>query len=450
MKWIIVLINSCSALCVTCTSSMYTSTYAQTTVEFHSSQLVSTLGLSLFVVGLGCGPMLLGPLSEFYGRRPIYLVSYAFFVIWIIPSAVAKNLATMLVARFFDGFSGSAFLSVSGGSVGDLFTRETLQAPMLIFTVAPFLGPTIGPLIGGFINQYTNWRWTYYVLLIWSGVLYLLLYFFVPETYHPVLLRNKARKIRKETGDERYKAPMEMTNKSIRRTMMLSLYRPFQLLVLEFMVLSLCLFSAILLGTLYLFFGAFPLVFHNNHDFSLSQIGMSFIGMCVGIMIAVMTDPIWQKNYSRLVRNRELAGGEEGGSEPEYRLPPAIAGAVLVPIGMFMFGWTTYRSVHWILPIIGSGIFGTGVILVFSGIFTFLVDAYPLYAASALAANSFARSSFAAAFPLFGVQMYESLGDQWATSLLGFLALAMMPFPYIFFKYGKRIRGRSRFASGRS
>lgn len=344
----------------TAASSIYTSTYAQMNVEFNSSQIVATLGLSFFVFGLGCGPMLLGPLSEFYGRRPIYLVSYAFFVIWIIPSAVAQNMATMLVARFFDGFAGSAFLSVSGGSVGDLFTRETLQAPMLIFTAAPFLGPTVGPLVGGFINQYTHWRWTYYVLLIWSGVLYLLLVLFVPETYHPVLLRDKARQIRKQTGDDRFRAPMEMTNKTIPRTIMLSLYRPFQLLVLELMVTNLCLFSAILLGILYLFFGAFPLIFRNNHDFTLSQTGLSFLGIFVGMMIAIMTDPFWEKNYLRLVRNNGLAEGEKGGSEPEYRLPPAIMGAVLIPIGMFIFGWTSYRSVHWIVPIIGSVIFGAG------------------------------------------------------------------------------------------
>ncbi|MCJ1441880.1 MAG: hypothetical protein MMC23_002372 [Stictis urceolatum] len=115
------------------------------------------------------------------------------------------------------------------------------------------------------------------------------------------------------------------------------------------------------------------------------------------------TDPFWHKNYTRLVKKRESEGGEHNGSEPEFRLPPAIAGAPLVTVGLFWFGWTSYSSVHWIVPIIGSGFFGMGVILVFSGVFTFLVDAYPLYAASALGANSFARSSFAAAFPLFGV-----------------------------------------------
>ncbi|KAH7410685.1 major facilitator superfamily domain-containing protein [Cadophora sp. MPI-SDFR-AT-0126] len=447
-KWLVVLIVSASSLCVTCTSSIYTSTYGQITKEFHCSRIVATLGLSLFIMGLGIGPMLLGPLSEFYGRRPIYWASFSMFLIWIIPSAVAKNIQTMLIARFLDGLSGSAFLSVAGGTVGDMFNREQLQLPMLIYTASPFVGPSLGPLIGGFINQYTNWRWTFYVLLIWSGANLVMIMLFVPETYHPILLRNKARKLRKETGDERYKSMMDRNNKSISRTIKYSLLRPFQLLFLEPMVLNLCLFSAILLGILYLFFGAFPIVFMGNHGFSLSQTGMSFLGIFVGMVLGAATDPIWHKNYARLIRQREERTGEIGGSEPEYRLPPSICGAILVPIGLFLFAWTTYSSVHWIVPIIGSTIFGMGTLLVFSGIFTFLVDAYPLYAASSLAANSFARSSFGAAFPLFGVQMYHTLGDQWATSLLAFLTVAMAPFPVLFFIYGKRIRGTSRFASG--
>jgi multidrug resistance protein len=299
-------------------------------------------------------------LSEFYGRRPIYIFSFGFFLIWLIPSAVAKNIQTMLIARFLDGLVGSAFLSVAGGTVGDMFNRQQLQLPMLIYTASPFVGPSIGPLIGGFINQYTTWRWTFHVLLIWSGANLGMIVFLVPETYHPVLLRNKARKLRKDTGDERWKAPKEKTNKSIPKTIAYSLLRPFQLLFLEPMCFNLCLFSAILLGILYLFFGAFPLVFGGNHGFTLSQTGMAFLGIFVGMVLGCSTDPFWHKNYSRLIKQREEATGEIGGSEPEYRLPPAIAGGILVPIGLFMFGWTTYPSVHWIVPIIGSTIFGMG------------------------------------------------------------------------------------------
>jgi MFS family permease len=212
------------------------------------------------------------------------------------------------------------------------------------------------------------------------------------------------------------------------------------------MCLSLCLYSAILLGILYLFFGVFPLVFRNNHGFNLWQVGLTFIGLGVGMVMGILTDPLWRRVRGNLIQKCERETGIPGKSEPEFRLPPVIVGCLLVPIGLFWFGWTTYSSVHWIVPIIGSAVFGAGTVLSFSGIFTFLVEAYPTYAASALAANTFVRCLFATAFPLFGTQMFEALEYQWATSLLGFLTLAMLPFPYIFFTYGKRIRAKSRYA----
>lgn len=197
-------------------------------------------------------------------------------------------------------------------------------------------------------------------MLIWSGAMLGSIVLLVPETYHPVLLKRKAQKMRLETNEERWKAPMEEMHKSIPVTIALSLKRPFQLLIFEPMVLNLCLFSSILLGVLYLFFGAFTLVFKNNHGFQLWQIGMTFLGIFVGMIAGISTNPLFHKNYQRLVRQREERGGEPGGSEPEYRLPPAIVGAPLVTIGLFWFGWTTYSSVHWIVPIIGSGVFGMG------------------------------------------------------------------------------------------
>ncbi|KAK2591490.1 hypothetical protein QQS21_010810 [Conoideocrella luteorostrata] len=445
-KWMITFIVSHVSLCVTCASSIYTSTYAQMEDEFHNSRIISVLGLATFVLGISFGPMFLSPLSEFYGRRPIYLIAWTTYLIFLIPQAVAKNVATVLVFRFLDGFTGSAFLAVSGGTVGDLFARNELQAPMALFSVSPFIGPSMGPLIGGFINYYVSWRWTYYVLLIWSGVVWVAVVFLVPETYHPILIRNKARNLRKSTGDDRWIAPTEKVQKSVARAVGRSLLRPFQLLFFEPMCLNLCIFSALLLGILYLFFGAFPLVFGTNHGFNGWQIGLSFMGIFAGMAIGVATDPLWHNIRSRLVRKLETETGVKGASEPEFRLPPAIMGSFLVPAGIFMFGWSTYPWVHWIVPIIGSCIFAIGNVLLFTGIFTFLVDAYPLYAASALAANAFVRCLFAAAFPLFGVQMYEKLGYQWASSLLAFLMVAMLPFPYIFFRYGKKIRGKSRYA----
>jgi hypothetical protein len=142
-----------------------------------------------------------------------------------------------------------------------------------------------------------------------------------------------------------------------------SLQRPFELLIFEPMCLNLCIFSALLLGILYLFFGAFPLVFGTSHGFNTWQVGLSFTGILVGMIAGILTDPVWSRIRTSLVRKLEAETGVPGASEPEFRLPPAIMGAFLVPAGIFMFGWSTYPWVHWIVPIVGSAIFAIGYVL---------------------------------------------------------------------------------------
>lgn len=207
-------------------------------------------------------------------------------------------------------------------------------------------------------------RWSFYVLIIWT-VLTLICMIFVPETFHPVLLARKASSLRKSTGNPAYHSASEIAraSKSVSGAVLQSIYRPFQLLIFEPMCLSLCLFCALLLGILYLFFGAFPLIFSVNHGFVLWQTGLTFLGLVVGMVAAVLSNPLWHKNYVRLVAkaNANVPEGEKPQKpDPELRLPPAILGGVLIPISLFWVGWTTYPSVHWIVPIIGSIFFGAG------------------------------------------------------------------------------------------
>jgi hypothetical protein len=308
------------------------------------------------------------------------------------------------------------------------------------------------------------------VLLIWAGITILAIVFCVPETYAPVLLRTKARELRAKTGDTSWKTKLELTERSVAMTLLASLYRPFLMLFLDPMCLCLCLFSAVLLGILYLFFGAFTLVFGTVYGFSPWQIGLSFLGILTGMIAAVATIPYWHHLYSRTTEAyREETGMSD--SNPEFRLPPTIVGGWCCVVGLFWFAWTIYPSVHWIVPIIGTSFFGLGVVLSYVGIFAFLVDAYvfprlpkmrvpvvistltrshyrfPLYAASALCANSFARSCFAAAFPLFGIQMYHALGFHWATTTLAIVTSVIAPTPFFLHKYGGWLRARSRFSS---
>lgn len=191
-------------------------------------------------------------------------------------------------------------------------------------------------MIGGFINYNIHWRWTWYLLLIWAGVVLVAISVLVPETYAPVVLRDKAKKKRAETGDDSWKAKLEVSDKSIVWTVAHSLYRPFLMLFMDPMCFCLCLFSAILLGILYLFFGAFPLVFSEVYGFNLWQNGLAFLGILTGMLIAMISDPIWHYLYIHQVDVHERKFGQRG-SEPEYRLPSSIVGAWFCVIGLFWF-----------------------------------------------------------------------------------------------------------------
>ncbi|KAI0064100.1 MFS general substrate transporter [Artomyces pyxidatus] len=440
-RWLAVFAISLSSLCATSASSASAFTEDAISKQFHVSKEVTVLGISLFVMGLGVGPLLAGPLSEVYGRNVVYRVSFLFFFIFTFPVAFAPNIAVFLVFRFITGYCGAAFLSVAGGSVSDMFPNSKVATPMAVYTISPFLGPEVGPLFAGFINQNINWRWTYYVLIIWSFCQVVALLTIVPETYIPVIIKWKAQKLRKTTGDPNYYAPLEKHDVSLTQSLLVSCYKPFQLVIFDRMALLLNLWNSLILGILYLAFQAFPIIFGDGHGFNTQMLGLTFLGIGLGLVIGLATTPFWNWRF-RVYQERY------GDPPPEYRLVPGKVGGILVSVGLFWLAFTTYRHVHWIAPIIASVPFGTGTYYVFTSSFTYLVVTYRPIAASALASNSAMRSCFAAGFPLFAVQMYHKLGTVGATCLLAGLTTLMAPLPFIFYKIGARLRANSRFAVG--
>ncbi|KAF8920630.1 MFS general substrate transporter [Mucidula mucida] len=440
-KWLIIIVISCASLCVTCLSSVASFTEGAVAEEFGVSHIVTVLSISLFVEGLGCGPLLVGPLSEVYGRNNVYRASYAFLFIFSFPVTFAPNIAVYLIFRFITGFCGSAFLSVAGGSVSDLFDNASVANPMALYTISPFIGPILGPLMSGFINQNIHWRWTYRIMLIWIFAQLAAIVIFVPETYAPVLLKRKAARLRKTTGNAKYWAPLDRQNKNLLHAVVVSCYTPFQLMVYDRMALLLNIWTALILGILYLSFQAFPIIFQDHHGFTMQQTGMSYLGIGLGMVLATPTQRYWN---SLVAREAEKNGGH---APPESRLYMGQVGGILVPLSLYWLAFTTYASVHWIVPIIASIPFGTGVYFVFASVFTYLVTAYRPIAASAMAANSAMRSAFAAAFPLFAGAMYHRLGTVGATALLAGLTTVMAPLPFIFRRIGPRLREKSRFAA---
>ncbi|KAG1763905.1 major facilitator superfamily domain-containing protein [Suillus placidus] len=448
IRWLAVLIISSASLCVTCASSIAAFTELGAAQTFHVSHEVTILGVSLFVTGLGTGPLLVGPLSEVYGRNVVYQISYALFFIFTFPVVFAPNIAVFLVFRLITGFCGSAFLSVAGGSVSDMFPNSSIASPMAVYTISPFIGPVAGPVIAGFINQHLYWEWTYRVQLCWIFVELLMLVIFVPETYVPVILKKKARRLRESTGDPKFYAPLDRREGSLASAIIVSCRTPFQLLLFDRMALLLDFWNALILGILYLAFQAFPIIFEDVHGFNMQTTGLAFTGIGLGMLLAISTQPLWNRGvpFSLALYAREAAK-YNGDPPPEMRLIMGQVGAILVPVGLFWLAFTTYPQVHWIAPIIASVPFGSGIYFVFTSTFTYLVTAYRPIAASAMASNSALRLAFAAAFPLFAGAMYNRLGTVGATALLAGLATIMAPLPFIFYRIGARLRKNSRFAA---
>ncbi|EFE42601.1 MFS multidrug transporter, putative [Trichophyton verrucosum HKI 0517] len=440
-KWSITFVVAIATLAVALISSAYTGGAIEIAQEFHADAEVITLGVSLFVLGFAIGPLIWAPMSELFGRQLLFFGTYLALTAFNAGAAGSPNMATLLVLRFFAGSFGSSPLTNAGGVIADMFPASHRGLAMGIFAIAPFLGPVLGPVIGGFLGESAGWRWVEGFLAIFSGVVWIIGSIFLPETYPPVLLRKRAQRLSKLTGKV-YASRMdvEQGKLSIGQAFKTALMRPWILLFREPIVLLLSTYMAIVYGTLYMLFSAFPVVYQQHRGWSPGIGGLAFLGVLGGILAAMVINLLDNKRYAKVSKEYN------GFAPPEERLPVAIIGGIAIPIGLFWFAWTNGPQIHWIVSIIASAPFGFGMVLVFLCLMNYLIDAYTIYAASVLAANSVLRSLFGAAFPLFTRYMYQNLGIHWASTIPAFLALACVPFPFLFYIYGANIRKRCKFA----
>lgn len=441
-KWSLTMLVALATLAVAFVSSAYSGGANEVIMEFGCSREVFTLGISLFVLGFAIGPLLWAPMSELFGRQVLFIGTYAGLTAFNAGAAGAQNIWSLIIMRFFAGAIGSSPLTNAGGVIADMFSAKERGLAMSLFAAAPFMGPVLGPIVGGFVGETVGWRWVEGVMAIFTGVLWIIGSFLIPETYPPVILRQRAKELSRRTGKVyKTRGDIDQGDTSAAEVFKTSLSRPWILLFQEPIVLLLSIYMAIIYGTLYMCFGAFPIVYQQGRGWSPGIGGLAFLGVAVGMLMAVGYSIYDNKRYAA------LSDKFDGFAPPEARLPLCMVGSVAVPIGLFWFAWTNYPSIHWIVSIMAGAPFGFGMVLIFLGIMNYLIDSYTIFAASVLAANSVLRSLFGAAFPLFTTQMYDGLGIHWASSIPAFLALICVPFPFLFYKYGAQIREKCKYAA---
>ncbi|OHE98457.1 major facilitator superfamily transporter [Colletotrichum orchidophilum] len=439
-KWYCTMVVAITCFVVAFCSSVITADIEGVARQFHCSEEAALVSITVFVIGFGIGPLVFAPLSEIYGRQVIYGSTLFLAVIFIIPCAVAKNLGTLLVCRAIDGIAFSAPMTLVGGTLADLWRNEDRGVPMAAFSAAPFLGPAVGPLVGGFLADAKGWRWLYWIQLILASVIWILISFTVPETYAPTILARRAKKMRKETGDETHVTEQDIDMRPFSERLGIFLIRPLQLLFGELIVFLISIYMSVLYGLLYMFFIAYPIIYQKHKGWSAGSTGLMFIPLAVGVLMSAACAPWVNKHYLTVVAKYN------GHPPAEARLIPMMFSCWLVPIGLFIFAWTSYPHIHWAGPAFAGFPVGFGFIFLYNSANNYLVDSYQHQAASALAAKTCIRSFWGAGVVLFTNQMYARLGDQWASSLLAFLGLACCAIPFLFWVFGARIRARSKHA----
>ncbi|GLB43233.1 putative major facilitator superfamily protein [Lyophyllum shimeji] len=437
-KWAITLMACTCTLFSSSAASAYNMGFPSMTRDLNCTKFQATIGLSVYALGFGIVPLVTASFSEEFGRQPLYIGSSFGFLLMYMMVALSKNIQTVIVARFLQGAFGSTGATMVGGTIADIWSSQDRGVPMSIFAVAALGGTGLGPVMAGWIevNPRLEWRWIQWIQMIIFAAYFILLPVVLTETRTAILLTRIAKKIRKETGDKRYRARVEDERASLRNLIFISCTRPIHLMFTEPIVLSFSLWIGFAWGVTYCLITSISGVFKTLHGFNVGEIGTVFITMTIGSLMGFVCNMYQESLYRNSIAQRG----------PEARLHMACFAAILLPIGMFIFAWSSFSHVHWVVQAIGVTVYIWATFIIYLAVFSYLADCYGPFASSALAGQSLARNLMATAFPLFTDQMFRRLGYNWANTLFAFIALIMIPIPFVLFFYGPTVRRHSKFS----
>lgn len=333
-KWFILgLISAITFLCPL-TSSIFAPAVSFMSAEFHNtSQILGAFSVSVFVLGFAFGPLLIGPLSEIYGRRVVLNGCNVIFCAFDLGCALAPNLAGLIIMRFLGGVGGSACLTVGSGVIADLFPAEQRGKAMALYSTGILFGPVLGPILGGFIAQQAGWRWVFWVVFITSCLLSGGLFILLKETNHVVLLDHKTARLRKEMNRPELQNIMtHQKDASVRSpgtVLKQGIVRPIKLLTTSPIVLFLSLYMAFMFGLLYLLFTTITEVYIETYNWSPQLCGLAFLGLGVGFFMGLtLVARTSDATIIKLTKKNKVY-------EPEYRLAPCLGFGFFIPISFF-------------------------------------------------------------------------------------------------------------------
>lgn len=311
-------------------SSIFSSTTSQVNQEFGVSTEVSTLGVTLYVLGFAAGPIIWAPASELSGRRWPVTIGLFGYSIFSIATATAKDFQTVMLTRFFSGLFAAAPLATVPAVYADIYDHAHRGIAVALFAVSVFVGPFAAPWIGAFITEsYLGWRWTMYISSFMGWFAFVLLLLFFRETYAPVVLVEKAAILRRQTRNWGIHARQDEIEVDVHELLTNNFGRPFRMLFTEPIVLLFSLYMSFIYGLMYALLGAYPVVFQGIYDMSSGVGSLPFIGLMIGEFLGGVYALLAMRTYAKKLRANNNV------PVPEWRLPPCVVGGVVFAIGMF-------------------------------------------------------------------------------------------------------------------
>ncbi|KAI1611565.1 MFS transporter [Exophiala viscosa] len=426
------------------TASIITPTAEFIVKRYDVSIVMASLGLSMYVVGYGLGPMFFSPLSEvaWIGRNPPYLYSFIVSFAMSIALCFVDNFPGIIVLRFLQGFFGSPCLASGAASIEDVYDIYSAPYGYIFWVGAMYCGPAFGPLLAGYAVV-SNWRWPLYEVVIMASIILMFLPF-LPETNPNTILLSRAKRLRKATGNKMYLAVSELKPLRFGAALTEAMIKPLEISVKDPAIAYACIYGALVYATYYSFFEAFPLVYLGVYRMSLGAMGLIFAGLVIGCVVAIITYAVYLRHYF-IPRSRKYHEHRGHPVEQEEWLRPGLIGVWGLPVGLLIFAWTARSDIHWIVPTIGISIFATTSFWTFQSLVCYVALAYPRYVASLFAANDFCRSMTAAAFVQFSRQMYMNLGIGKGVTLVAGLSVIGIIGMHGLYSFGPYLRAKSKF-----
>ncbi|PWN31399.1 C6 transcription factor [Meira miltonrushii] len=415
----------------------------QAKMEFGVSDVTESLATAVFLAAFGLGALCSGPLSETIGRLQTYLFSLVLFMVFVMASALSPNIGAQIVFRAFSGFFGSTPLTTFGGSTSDMWNPVDRAYVFPVMACLSFLGPFLAPLVGSYIG-YTgvlSWRWVEWITLIMAALITLLIALFCPETYMPTLLERRAYHFRRCTGDLRFTAESTLHSPDLKTRLKRNFARPFILLFSQYVVVFWSIYLSIVYAVLFGFLSGYTFIFGDTYNMSQGFVGLMFLGMNVGFLVALAICPWIYKKYKQ--KNDQAIQAGETSAPPEERLWYAMLAAPCFAISLFWMGWTAFPTISFWSPLLASVMFGFAVQGIFVSSYLYLIDVFEGLAASALVSLTLSRYLMASGMVVVATPMYSNLGVHWTLTLLGCIGVLCTPIPYAFYRYGHQIRARN-------